>query len=77
MGQTVMVTESQEARQDSQLLFIISSDDMREGFNIGGGQGDAGVEKFQYLSLQHPPNPPVKKCENIHIFKIETFPEMN
>ena len=39
MGQTVMVTESQQARQDNQLLFIISTDDIREGFNLGGEAG--------------------------------------
>ena len=71
MGQTVMVTESQQARQDNQLLFIISTDDIREGFNLPGG-GGFGVEKFTHVDLQHPPNPPpvYKKIIKISVFSI-------
>ena len=49
MGQTVMVTESQQARQDNQLLFIISTDDIREGFNLGGEAG--GLEGIEISTL--------------------------
>ena len=46
-----MVTESQQARQDSQLLFIISTDDIWEGFNIGGEAGEGRQENRNLQTL--------------------------